>query len=113
VQVAGYLALSQIISRHQGNPGNVVPQAEIYRVDVEAIQRQLDYDILPLYVIESPPEGEVDELPFNQPRNVEVTEGSHLSYALQWFSFSIMLAVIYVVYVHRAVKKGELVEEAA
>lgn len=107
VQVTGYLAPSQIISRNQGNSGNNGPQSEIYRVDIEAIQSQLDYEILPLYVIESPPEDEVDELPFNVPRNVEVTEGSHLSYALQWFSFSIMLAVIYLVYVHRAVKKSE------
>ena len=107
VQVAGYLARSQIISRNQGNTASAGPQSEIYRVDVEAIQPQLDYEILPMYVIESPPDNELDDLPFNQPRNVEVSEGSHLSYALQWFSFSIMLAVIYVIYVRRAVQKGK------
>ena len=111
VQVAGYLALSQIISRNQGNAVSTEPQSEIYRVDVEAVQPWLDYDILPLYMIESPPADGMDELPLNQARNVEVSEGSHLSYALQWFSFSIMLAVIYVVYVHRASKKAEQVEE--
>lgn len=113
VQVAGYLALSQIISRNQGNAVSTEPQSEIYRVDIEAVQPWLDYDILPMYLIESPPTDGMDELPFNQARNVEVTEGSHLSYALQWFSFSIMLAVIYVVYVHRAIKKTKQVEEAA
>ncbi len=111
VQVDGYLALSQIISRNQGNAVSAGPQSEIYRVDIEAIQPQLDYEILPVYVIESPPADGVDEIPLNEPRNVEVSEGSHLSYALQWFSFSIMLAVIYVVYVRRAVKKTEPVEE--
>ena len=112
-QVGGYLALSQIISRNQWNTANADPQSEIYRVDIAAIQPQLDYKILPMYVIDSSPGEGTDELPLNEPRNVEVTEGSHMSYALQWFSFSIMLAVIYVVYVHRAVKKAGQAEEVA
>ncbi len=105
VALAGYIALSQIISRNQGKTNVTAPQSERYRVDIEAIQPQLEYDIVPVYVIESPPADPVDELPFNAVRDVEVTEGSHLGYALQWFSFTIMLAVIYLVYVHRSVKK--------
>ena len=109
VQLAGYLALSQIISRNEGNTSVAKPQSEMYRIDIDTIQAQLDYEILPMYVIESPPMEALDELPLNEPRDVEVTEGSHMSYALQWFSFSIMLVVIYLVYVHRAVNKVEMV----
>lgn len=112
VQINGYLAKSQIISRNQGQSLSASPQSEMYRVDIEAIQNQLDYEILSLYLIESPPEDELDELPLNPARNVEISEGSHLSYALQWFSFTIMLAVIYFVLVRRSLKKTEQLPEA-
>ena len=106
VRLDGYIALSQIISRNEGKVQPTGPQSEMYRVDVAAIQPQLDYETAPFYLIESPSATD-DELPFNEARDVEVTEGSHLSYALQWFSFSSMLAVIYLVYVHRSLKKGQ------
>ena len=107
VQIEGYLALSQIISRNAGQPLPSAPQTEMYRVDIEAIQNQLDYEIAPVYLVESPRNDGVDDLPLNPARNVEVSEGSHLSYALQWFSFTIMLAVIYFVLVRRSLKKAE------
>ena len=109
VTLEGYFALSQIISRNQGVPQTGGPQSEVYRVDIAAIQPQLDYEIAPVYVIESPPADiTADDLPLNEARDVAVTEGSHLSYALQWFSFAIMLLVIYFVLVRRSLPKKEL-----
>lgn len=62
------------------------------RVDVAALQAQVGAPLLPLYV-EQLPDGRA-ALP--QPRDpATLDEGPHLSYALQWFAFAAMLAVVY------------------
>ncbi len=106
VTVAGYIGLTQTLSRSAGQsePASQ-PTTEWYRVDIMAIQAQLPYPLLSIYVIESPPETEVSGLPFQLERNVELSEGSHLGYAIQWFSFSLMLAVVYGVLVNRRIEE--------
>jgi surfeit locus 1 family protein len=63
------------------------------RVDVAAMQAQVSAPLLPLYVEQLPSEGS-SALP--RPRDPRaLSEGSHLSYAVQWFSFAAILAVVY------------------
>jgi surfeit locus 1 family protein len=62
------------------------------RVDVAALQRQVDAPLLPLYVEELPGAGSALPRP-RDPRALD--EGPHLSYALQWFAFAAMLGVVY------------------
>lgn len=59
------------------------------RVDVAGIQAQMPYQLLPFYVEQLPEPGETG-LPW---RGAEIVldEGSHLSYAIQWFSFAVIL----------------------
>lgn len=77
------------------------PQQEWFRIDVEAIERQLPYELLPIYVLQLP-SAEFDQaLPYRDPPQVDLSEGSHLSYAIQWAVFALMLGVGYVVFVHR------------
>ena len=101
VTVAGYLALSQIISRGTAESAPSGPSQEWYRVDIAAIQPQMPYELLPVYVIQSPPpEGNVT-VPYHEARSVEISEGNHMSYALQWFIFSLGLGTAYIIYVNK------------
>jgi surfeit locus 1 family protein len=70
-----------------------------YRIDVEAIGRYLPYPILPFYLLEKPT-GEVPPpLPYRLEPDIDLSEGPHLSYAIQWFLFATILAVGYFRYV--------------
>ncbi len=103
VTVAGYTALSQTLS--QSTPTDTF-QPEIYRVDVDAVQSWLPYEIYPFYLIQSPDGNEV--LPFRAEREIDLSEGPHMGYALQWFAFALMLGGGYLAYVQRSLKKEEV-----
>ncbi|NNJ10236.1 SURF1 family protein [Chloroflexales bacterium ZM16-3] len=63
------------------------------RVDIGKMQAQIDAPLLPVY-IEQLPSAAGPRLPLPaDPRKLD--EGPHLSYALQWFAFSVILAVVY------------------
>ncbi len=57
-----------------------------FRLDPGRIAPQLPYPLLPFYV-EQLPDPLAPRLPRPHP-NIEINEGSHLSYAIQWFSFA-------------------------
>ena len=102
VAVHGFIALSQPLSRFAAsNPQPAEPQQEWFRVDIPAIQPQLPYELLPVYVVQTPPaEGNV-ALPYRSEAEIDLSEGPHLGYAIQWFTFSLMLGVMYVVFVSK------------
>jgi surfeit locus 1 family protein len=63
------------------------------RVDIGKIQAQVAAPLLPIYV-EQLPAADGPRLPQPaDPRRLD--EGPHLSYALQWFAFAAILAVVY------------------
>lgn len=64
-----------------------------FRVDIERIQQQVDYPLLPVFVVQSP-NGESSTPPIPA-ENVDLSDGPHLGYALQWFTFALILAGIY------------------
>lgn len=69
-------------------------------IDIEAIQEQMPYPLLPVY-IQAAPRGEQDSLPFRTQPEFELTSGPHLGYAIQWFAFATVLGIGYPVYVYR------------
>ncbi len=72
------------------------------RLDLAFIDRWVDGDVLPITLIleeQSPPDREAG--PTRVPPDV-LSEGSHLGYAIQWFSFAIIVGVGVAVLVHRA-----------
>lgn len=77
------------------------PQDEWFRIDVEAIERQMPYELLPVYVLQSPPEGGNQELPYREAPEIDLSEGPHLGYAVQWAAFALMLGVGYLMFVRR------------
>ena len=62
--------------------------------DVERIAEQMPYPILPVYIQpEANPGDSTPPIPF-QPE-IELTEGPHFGYALQWFTFAAILFIGY------------------
>ena len=101
--VYSYLAAS----RPQLEPNNA-PKTEWHRVDVEAIDEQLPYDLLPFYLGQLNDEPTVVEsFPIHGKLDVDLSEGSHITYAIQWFLFSLTLGIVYLAYVHKMVGKKE------
>jgi surfeit locus 1 family protein len=69
------------------------------RLDLEALRARLPYEVLPIYIKQSPDSA----LP-RFPRRLEpppIDEGPHLAYAVQWFLFAGLAAVFAVVVVGR------------
>lgn len=101
VTVTGYIKLSQTVPGATGDSRQVTgePETEWYRVDIAEIQTQIPYELLPVYLQQAPaPGGEVN-LPFRSELDNDLSEGPHLSYAIQWFIFATILGVGYVHYV--------------
>lgn len=110
--VQGYVALTETISRQTADA--VVPVnigAELFRVDIAAIEPELPYQLLPFYVRQSLPDVASTDLPIPVPKEVDLSEGPHLDYALQWFIFSIGLGIAYVIYVHRSLKPKDMAQQ--
>jgi len=69
-------------------------------VDVEKIMQQMRYPILNVFI--QPDTDNADDtppIPF-QPE-IELTEGSHFGYALQWFTFATILFAGYPFYLRK------------
>jgi surfeit locus 1 family protein len=96
--VEGYAALSQTLLGGKSSMPEE-PQMEWYRVDIAAIQAQMPYELLPIYVLQAPEDNLVP--PFRRAPDIDLSEGSHLGYALQWFTFCLGLGIAYVVYVRK------------
>jgi len=104
VKVEGYTAMSQALrGREISVPEE--PVTEWYRVDIAAIQPQMPYELLPIYVMQAP--GDNQTLPYRREQEIDLSEGSHFGYAVQWFIFSLGLGIAYVVYVRKSMKEGE------
>jgi len=100
VTVEGRVQPSQILQGQNAEPGgndDATGQArqEWYRIDVAAIQGQLPYRLLPVYLLESAPAQGNTALPYRIEPEVDLSEGPHLGYALQWFAFAIIAGVVY------------------
>lgn len=113
VEVTGRLRPSQERGFGQlSDPADGVLR-EAQRLDIDRLAPQVDGEVLPMYVdlIESVPAevGPVPE-PVIAP---DLSEGNHLSYAAQWFIFSIAVAVGWVLAVRRSVATRRREAEAA
>jgi surfeit locus 1 family protein len=83
------------------------PQREWFRVDIDAIQRQMPYELLPVFILQLPEEGRsYSALPFREEPLV-LSEGNHFSYAIQWFCFAVILGVGYVILVKQQEVRGQ------
>lgn len=105
--IDGYIALTETITRRAVEA--VVPPSpgtEVFRVDIAALQAETPFALLPFYVKLAPPDGAVTRLPVPVPKEVDLSEGSHMSYAAQWFIFSLGLGIAYVIFVNRSLTQA-------
>lgn len=82
------------------------PQQEWYWIDVPSIQRQMPYQLEAAYIEQLPEENRLpDKLPIREDP-VALDEGNHLSYAIQWFTFAIVLGFGYIMLVRYRTRKA-------
>ena len=100
VEIYGILRKSM---ERRGNVSPVDPTAgpgghvdAWHRVDLPKIRQQLPYPLLDVYLEEDVRPGETQRLFPKQQPEISLDEGSHLVYAIQWFSFAIIAGVGYV-----------------
>jgi len=80
-------------------PGGPLLQAWNF-INIPAISQQMTLALLPVYLQQSPADGPVS-IPVRTALELDLTEGPHMGYALQWFAFAAILGVGYLVYLRR------------
>jgi surfeit locus 1 family protein len=104
VTVTGQMRLGQTKPAFGGVPDALPADGSKLAVwnngDIEMIAHQMPYPILKIYIQPNPDEGDtVPPIPF-QPV-LDLTEGPHLGYAFQWFTFATILFVGYPFYLRK------------
>jgi surfeit locus 1 family protein len=98
--VIGLLQESQTLPNGAIPTPPAAPQVEWFYLNIAAVQPQMPYELLPVFILQLPEEGRsLNALPMREEPLV-LDEGSHFSYALQWFMFSIILGVGYLFFIH-------------
>jgi cytochrome oxidase assembly protein ShyY1 len=103
VEIVGRLRASQTRSLGQLSDPADGTLREAQRVDIPRLAEQLPGEVVPMYVdlVSSTP-AEATDLP-EPVATPDLSEGNHLSYAVQWFIFSIAVAVGWVLAVRRSI----------
>lgn len=94
--VIGLIQESQLLPSGEAPPVPETPQTEWFLLNVDAVQAQMPYELMPVFILQLP---EPDRLSTQYPVRDEplaLDEGSHFSYAIQWFMFAGILGVGYV-----------------
>ncbi|MFO7624523.1 MAG: SURF1 family protein [Anaerolineales bacterium] len=111
VMVRGVIRVSQ--ERPElGRAVDPTPGADGQRLEsllaanVERIALQAPYPLLPVYIQQST-DPAWSGPPYRAELELTLTEGSHLGYALQWFSFALILGIGYPFYVRRESETGK------
>ena len=104
VDVTGQIRLGQT-KPALGGVSDPLPEAgarlEVWNnADVARIADQMPYPILPVFV-QPEPDGSDAEPPIPSQPEIELTEGSHFGYALQWFTFATILFLGYPFYLRK------------
>jgi surfeit locus 1 family protein len=75
-------------------------------VNIDRIQKQVNYPLLPVY-IQQLPGTDNNQLPYRAVSTPDLTDGPHLSYAIQWFSFAAILLFGYPYIIRRQLRIQE------
>lgn len=73
-------------------------------LDLERVAQQSSVELLPVY-LQRVPDSRESEPPFAQPPRLDLSEGSHLGYAVQWFTFALILLAGYPLFARRQDEK--------
>lgn len=75
-------------------------------INLKRIQEQVSQPLLPVY-IQQAPDAEQNRLPYRSLPDVEITEGPHLGYAIQWFTFAAILGIGYPFFVRHRIRSNK------
>jgi surfeit locus 1 family protein len=76
--------------------------------DLERMEEQMPYDLLPVYIQQAPDITlSMETMPYRTQPDLELSEGPHLGYAVQWFTFALILGIGYPLYVRREMNYEE------
>ena len=81
-------------------------------VNIEQIGKQVSYPLLGAYIQQAPNPAWTG-LPYRTQPEIEITEGPHMSYALQWFTFAALLGIGYPFFIRRQEHRTEHVQREA
>lgn len=76
------------------------------KANVQDIAAQMPYALLPVYIQQAPDVDPDTVLPFAALSPLDLSEGSHLGYAGQWFLFATIFAVGYPFFVRHQLREG-------
>ena len=87
-------------------------QSEFFRLDIALLGEQIDYELLPvvLVALASEPSESPTIAPINPP---ELSQGPHLSYAIQWLIFSAAVIVGWVLAIRKSLTNRALTTPSA
>ena len=74
-------------------------------VNIQRIQEQLPYPLLPVYIQEAPGSGQLT-LPYASLTGLELSDNTHLGYAIQWFLYAALLLFGYPYYIRKNKDRG-------
>ena len=106
VRVLGRIRPSDVRSRGGLTDTEQETVSEVRRVDIAQIAPQLPGEVVPIYVelIATQPEVTIaDPEPLLAP---QLSEGNHLSYAVQWFIFALCVTIGWVLAVQRSLRSA-------
>jgi surfeit locus 1 family protein len=69
-------------------------------MDIDGIQKQLPYSLMAVYIQKSPEPDSVSP-PIAVTPTLDLSEGPHLGYAMQWFGFAALFVVGYPLYLRK------------
>lgn len=113
---AGEVMIEGIARRSQPRPNHPLAGKDLplpgesridawLRVDIDRMQEQLPYPMLPLFIQQtSAPDADPQAFP-RPAAPTDLDEGPHLSYALQWFTFSAILVIVYGLLIRQEIKQ--------
>lgn len=81
-------------------------------VNIEQIGKQVSHPLLGAYIQQAPNPAWTG-LPYRTQPEIEITEGPHLGYAMQWFSFAMLLGVGYPFFIRRQERRTAQIQRQA
>ena len=104
--VGGRIRLSQPGKVNASKPQSV--QVEWYRMDIAALQAQINYELLPVYLQQQSDVYAETEFPQRMPLDIELSDGPHLGYTIQWFLFVPLLGCGYLHFLRKSTVLGQI-----
>lgn len=104
VEVRGIIRRSRTHPDFGGVPDPVPPPGERLLlwnlVNLDRIGSQTSHPLLPIYIQQSP-DPAWTSLPYRYQPELDLSDGPHLGYALQWFAFAAVLGIGYLNYIRQ------------